>query len=396
LRTKRQTFFLILSLGVLNALTPFTIDLYLPAFPNIARDLGVQVSQMALTVSIFFIGFSLGQIIYGPLLDRFGRKPPLFAGLLLYVLGSIACATAHSLDSLLLFRFLTALGGCASGVGAMAMVRDYFPPEASAKIFSMLMLVLSASPLFAPTIGSFLIKVTTWRTIFLALAGLGIANALVVATLPHGYTPDPNEKLHPAEIFRKFKIILANSQFLTCVLAGSFSFAGLFVYVAASPSIFMDYFHVTPQIYGAIFATLAVGMIGGGQLNHLLVKHFGSRKTLRYATLAQAIFGGIFFAGALFNIFGLAPTVACLFAILASAGISYPNAAALALEPFATGIGTASSLLGFLQLGIGAIVSVGVGLVQGKGYLPTATTIFASSCVALVILLMAKEKKEVL
>jgi DHA1 family bicyclomycin/chloramphenicol resistance-like MFS transporter len=388
LRTRRQNFFLILSLGILNALTPFTIDMYLPAFPYIAKELGVQVSQMALTVSVYFIGFSLGQIVYGPLLDRFGRKLPLFGGLLLYILGSLGCAAAHSLNTLLFFRFLTALGGCASGVGATAMVRDYFPPEASAKIFSMLMLVLSVSPLFAPTVGSLMMAFTGWRTIFLILAGFGVADLLLVASLPRGYTPNTDEKLHPARIYQNFKAVLSNRRFVTAVLAGSFSFAGLFVYVAASPSIFMDYFHLTPKMYGGVFALLAVGMIGGGQLNHFLVKKWGSAKTLRLAITVQVICGAVFFIGGLFDLFGLVSTIVCLFIILVGAGISYPNAVALALEPFSTGLGSASSLLGFLQLGIGSVVSACVGLVSVRGYLPTAA-ISVSSCIALGIVLVS-------
>src|SRR5689334_21750461 len=127
MRTPHQNFFLIVSLGILNALTPFSIDLYLPAFPEIAADLGTAVARMSLTVSSYFIGFALGQVIYGPLLDRFGRNPPIYVGLSIYLLATLGCMTATSLDSLIIFRFVSALGGCAASVGAMSMVRDYFP-----------------------------------------------------------------------------------------------------------------------------------------------------------------------------------------------------------------------------------------------------------------------------
>src|SRR6187431_353419 len=180
-RSRAQSFFLILTLGILNALTPFTIDLYLPAFPEIARDLDTAVARMSLTVSVYFIGFALGQILYGPLLDRFGRKPPIYAGLALYVVATIGCMNAQSFDALLFFRFTAALGGCAASVGAVSMVRDYFPAKDSPKIFSMLMLVLSASPLLAPSIGSLLAGMWGWRMLFAALALLALVDVLLVA-----------------------------------------------------------------------------------------------------------------------------------------------------------------------------------------------------------------------
>src|SRR4051794_28662308 len=173
-RSRTQTAFLILTLGILNALTPFTIDLYLPAFPQIAADLNSPVARMSLTVSVYFIGFALGQLLYGPLLDRFGRKPPIYVGLALYLIATAGCMTAHSFESLLFFRFVSALGGCAASVGAISMVRDYFPAKDGAKIFSLLMLVLSASPLLAPSIGSVLVGAFGWRTLFGVLAVLAV------------------------------------------------------------------------------------------------------------------------------------------------------------------------------------------------------------------------------
>lgn len=254
-RSRQQNFFLILTLGILNALTPFTIDMYLPSFPEIAKDLATPVTQMALSVSIYFIGFAFGQIFYGPLLDRFGRKPPLYFGLAVYILSTIGIVYCHSFQELLILRFLSALGGCAASVGATAMVRDFFPPESAAKVFSMLMLVLSTSPMLAPSIGSFVISVANWRTIFIVLVGFGIVDLLLVAfALPKGYEPDRSVVLRLKPVTRNFLTVLKNRQFATYVFAGSFSFAGLFVYVAGSPAIFMDGFHVSAQFYGGIFA----------------------------------------------------------------------------------------------------------------------------------------------
>ena len=166
MRTRGQSFVLIVALGFLNALTPFSIDLYLPAFSQIANDLSTPVQRLSLSVSVYFLGFAFGQIFYGPLLDRFGRKKPLYLGLFIYLMAGIGCMTARSFEALLCFRALSAFGGSAASVGAMAMVRDFFPAKDAAKVFSLLMLVLSASPLFAPSVGGLLVTAFGWRIFF--------------------------------------------------------------------------------------------------------------------------------------------------------------------------------------------------------------------------------------
>lgn len=243
MRLDRHAFFLVLSLGTLNALTPFTIDLYLPAFPEIAADLNTSVLRMSLTVSVYFIGFALGQIIYGPLLDRFGRQLPIYIGLAVYLLATLGCMTATSFESLLIFRFIAALGGSAASVGAMTMARDYFPPEDVARVFAFLMLVLSASPLFAPSIGSVIVMHLGWRPVFAILAGLALIDiALVAFAFPRAYTPDRSVSLRPGPMLRTFRDVLREPQFRTYAFAGSLSFAGLFVFVSGSPAVFMDHF----------------------------------------------------------------------------------------------------------------------------------------------------------
>lgn len=392
MRSRKQNFFLILTLGILNALSPFSIDMYLPSFQEIARDLNVSSARVALTVSSYFIGFAIGQLLYGPLLDRFGRKPPVCFGLALYVLASLGCMQAHSIEALLFFRFLSAVGGCSASVAAVAMVRDFFPPAAATKIFSSLMLVLSVSPLLAPSVGSLLLLVSGWRAIFAILALMGLVNILLVVTLPHGQLPDLSVQLDWRSIARNFRDVFAIRQFSTYTFAGAFSFTGLFVYVAGSPSIFMDYFHVSASLYGAIFALLAVGMIGGGQLNHLFARHHHAREVFRASTLVQVVLATAFFICTWFDICGLVATLIFLFLILLSAGISYPNAAGLALEPLTKNIGSASALLGFVQLGIGAATSSAVGLLKVEGSLPTAATMCLSALAALFILLIAKDR----
>lgn len=395
MRTRRQSFFLIVALGILNALTPFSIDLYLPAFPEIARDLNTVVPRVSLSISTYFVGFAVGQILYGPFLDRFGRKQPLYVGLILYLLATIGCMTSTSVDALLFFRFASALGGSAASVGAMAMVRDYFPAKDGAKVFSMLMLVLSVSPLLAPSIGSLIAVSAGWRVIFASLAAIALLDLVLVAfALPEAARPDPSIEIRLGPILKTFAQILRDPTFRSYTFAGSLSFSGLFVYLAGSPSIFMDGFGVGPKGYSAIFAFLAAGMIGGGQLNHWLVKHRGGKYVFKAALSIQVAIGAAFLVSLLCTGLGLVATTGFLFALLLCAGIAYPNAASLALEPFSKNVGSASALLGFLQMGLGSLLAAMVGLLDARGALPTATVMCAASAAGLAVLIFSPSKQE--
>lgn len=385
--TKKQNALLILILGSLEALTPFSIDMYLPSFTQIASDLQTTTAKVSFSISTYFIGFALGQIIYGPLLDYFGRKKPLYVGLLIYILSTIGLMYTNSIEVFLFLRFVQALGGCVASVGAMSMVRDFFPVEDSAKVFSLLMLVLSVSPLLAPTVGGFIVAHANWRVIFGALVGLGIMNlALSYFVLPEKFVPDRTvTSLNPKAITLGFKEILKDRQFSTYVFAGSFSFAGLFVYIAGSPTMFMEGFKVSAQVYGFIFAILAVGMIGGGQLNLLLTKKYSSSQIFKTALFLQVVMSTIFVLGVYNNVFDLVNTVIILFLLLTCAGVTYPNAVAMALAPFEKNAGAASALLGFLQLGVGSVMSAVVGMLNIPGSLPMALAMFVSSLIGFAI-----------
>ena len=391
--TKKQNALLILILGSLEALTPFSIDMYLPSFTQIASDLQTTTAKVSFSISTYFIGFALGQIIYGPLLDYFGRKKPLYVGLLIYILSTIGLMYTNSIEVFLFLRFIQAIGGCVASVGAMSMVRDFFPVEDSAKVFSLLMLVLSVSPLLAPTVGGFIVAHASWRVIFGTLVGLGIMNlALSYFVLPEKFVPDRTvTSLNPKSIALGFKEILKDRQFSTYVFAGSFSFAGLFVYIAGSPTMFMEGFKVSAQVYGFIFAVLAVGMIGGGQLNLLLTKKYSSSQIFKTALFLQVIMSTVFMLGVYNNVFDLVNTVIILFLLLTCAGVTYPNAVAMALAPFEKNAGAASALLGFLQLGVGSLMSAGVGMLNIPGSLPMALAMFASSLIGFAIVFFRKD-----
>jgi len=362
LPARRPGWLIILLLGALSLITPFSVDMYLPAFSRIASQFHTTTSAVSWSLSTYFIGFALGQILYGPLLDRFGRKRPLYAGLTLYLIASALCIHPGSLPVLIALRFLQAIGGCVAQVAAVAMVRDFFPPDRSARILSLLFLIIGVSPLLAPTIGSIILLWLGWPWIFVALSCFALLAALAVHfLLPEPHQPDPGISLAPRPMIENFFQIFTEPQFCMYALAGAFSFAGLFAYVAGSPLIFMDGFHVNEKTFGAIFAVLTGGFIGGSQLNILLLRYFSSKSIFSTALLVQVSTGLVFIIGALLGWYGMATTCALFFVFLSCIGMTYPNAAAIALAPFSRNVGSASALLGFIQMGIGALISTGIG-----------------------------------
>ncbi|HTP93624.1 MAG TPA: multidrug effflux MFS transporter [Xanthobacteraceae bacterium] len=389
-RTRGRNFLIILILGALSTVSPFSIDMYLPAFPQIARDLGTTPAEISLSVSGYFIGLALGQLCYGPLLDRFGRKRPLYAGMTLFILASLGCIAARSPGLFIALRLLQAIGGCVAGVGAVAMVRDFFPARESAKILSLLILVLSVSPLFAPSIGSLVATTAGWQWIFVILAGFAVLMIAVTATLlPEGHKPDPSISLRPTAIVRGFLGVIENPQFATYAIGGAFSFAGLFVYVTGSPIIFIQGFHLGPHAYGLVFAALACSFIGGSQLNVWLSRRHQDRKIFRAALICQNVVVLIILIGTVLGWYGLAANIALLMLYLPFCGIAYPNAAAIALAPFSKNIGSAAAALGFLQMSIGALASTGVGLLHSSSSLPIFAVMAATAAIGLGILLLS-------
>jgi MFS transporter, DHA1 family, multidrug resistance protein len=387
-RSRRANLVIILVLGALSTISPFSIDMYLPAFPEIAHDLGTTPAQISLSVSGYFVGLAAGQLIYGPLLDRFGRKNPLYAGLSLFMVASLGCLTARSPSLFIAFRLLQAVGGCVAQVGAVAMVRDYFPVKESAKILSLLMLVLSVSPLFAPSVGSIVATTVGWPWIFVILAGFALVVMLLVGlVLPEGHRSDPEISLRPGAILGGFLQIIAHPQFHTYAVAGAFSFAGLFVYVTGSPIIFISTFHLDAMEFGLVFAALACGFIAGSQLNIWLSRRYDGRHIFRFALFCQTAVILTALLGTVWGSLGLPATIGLLLVYLAFCGAAYPNAAAIALAPFTKNIGSAAALLGLLQMGIGAFASTGVGLLNASSSLPIFAVMAGTAVIGLVILL---------
>jgi DHA1 family bicyclomycin/chloramphenicol resistance-like MFS transporter len=398
--TTKKYIQLILILGSLTALGPFSIDMYLPGFSGIAKDLHTTVAKVSMSLSSYFIGISVGQLLYGPLLDRFGRKKPLFVGLMVYILASLGCIYVNNIDTFIFLRFIQAIGSCAATVASVAMVRDLFPVKDIPKVFSLLMLVLGLSPMLAPTIGGYVTEDFGWHIVFLILMCMGIV--ILIASqvgLPNSYKPDTSISLKPKPIISNFMKVLKEPQFYTYAFTGSIAFSGLFTYVAASPIVFMDIYHVDAKTYGWIFAFMSVSFIGSSQLNSLLLKRFSSEQMILVALISQSVISIVFLILSLNNLLGLYETITILFLFLGCLGISNPNTAGLTMAPFAKNAGSASALMGAIQLGLGALASFAVGVFVKDSVAPMVLIMTVTTLIALVVLnrgkRFIKEKVEV-
>ena len=385
-------FLIILILGSLSTLSPFAIDMYLPAFPEIAAALHTSTAKVSLSVSSYFAGLAVGQLIYGPLLDRFGRKIPLYAGLTLFAVASLLCLSARTVPALVTMRFVQALGGCAAQVAALAMVRDFFPVAETPRIISWLILILGVSPLLAPTVGSFVAAQLGWRWVFVILTVVAFLNlAICMILLPAAHTPDKTVSLRPGPIIRNYAEVLKEPQFIVFAAVSAFALSGLLAYVAGSPIIFLDVFHVEPREFGMIFAGLATGFIGSNQINVLLLRRFSSVQIFSGALFVAFPVTIIFLVGTIVG-FGLWPTVVLLFIALASVGLTGPNGAALAISSFSRNIGSASAMLGFLQIGISGVASSAIGLLDLHQILPVAVVLAGTSGVAVLIYVFGRRR----
>jgi DHA1 family bicyclomycin/chloramphenicol resistance-like MFS transporter len=382
---------IIIILGILTAFVPFSVDTYLPSMSNIADYFGTTTARMTFSLTTFFVGFATGQILYGPLLDRFGRKKPLYYGLIISIFASIGCILSWSEVSFIVFRFIQALGASVATVAALAMVRDFFTAEESPKIFSMLVLVIGSSPLIAPTLGGYITTHFGWQWIFLFLCFLALALIFIVFSfLPVRYVPGKGANLRIPDLAGNYWEILKNPQFITYAFSGAFSFASLFIYVAGSPIIFMEKYHMTARDFGIVFAMLSVGFIGGSQLNILVLKKFASKQIFRFALVCQVLTGLFFLTGVINNWYDKNTIIVLLFLLLLCLGFTSPNGIALALAPIHRNLGSASALVGTIRIGTAGLASGGVGLLNITNSIPVAGMISVTALISLTILFIGQ------
>jgi DHA1 family bicyclomycin/chloramphenicol resistance-like MFS transporter len=389
--TRKQQFITILILGALTTISPFSIDMYLPGFPAIARDLKTTIESVQLSLTSYFIGIAAGQILYGPLLDRFGRKIPLYFGLVVYAFASLGCALTNSVESLIAMRFLQALGGCAGMVAAQTLVRDLFPVNKTAQAFSSISLVVAVSPMIAPTVGGYMTSAFGWHSIFIVLAVITIIIvAGVFFVLPRGKKPDASISLKPKAVLSNFYSVIKQPQFLIYTLAGGIATAAPFAYIAGSANVFMNLYGFSEKEYGWIFAFVASVIIGSTQLNHIILKRFKSEDVIKTTLFAQTIIGVILVTGTAYGWYDKISLIILIALFLSGHGLTNPNAVALSLAPFSKHTGSAASLLGSFRMMMGGIVSALVSALHSNTPLPMVSVMVGCIVFGLIILLAGR------
>jgi len=375
----------VIVLGSVNAIGPLSIDMYLPAFPEIARSLETSASSVQLTLTACVAGLALGQLLIGPLSDRYGRRAPLITAMSVYAVASVLCALAPTVLALTGLRFVQGLAGAGGVVIARAVVRDLHSGAAAVRLFSSLMLVTGLAPILAPLAGGQVLNLTSWRGIFWVLTVLSALIALLVTfglreTLPKARRSSSGL----AETLRTMRALLRDRWFVGHGLAGGLGFGALFAYISGSSFVLQGIYGVSPQLYSVLFAMNGLGLIAASQINARLVGRFGPARLLHAGLLAIAAASGTLLAVALTGGLGVGAVLAPMFVVVSSLSFVLPNSIALALADHAAVAGTASALLGASQFLMGALVAPLVGAGGTTSAVPMAAIMTLVALAALV------------
>lgn len=387
LYTARERRRLILALGALIALGPFSIDMYLPALPKIALDLHTSESAIQLTLTGTLLGLGFGQLLVGPLSDAVGRRKPLIIGSIVHVVASLLCLVAPNVVLLDIARVLQGFGASAGAVLAVAVARDLFNGRAAATLLSRLMLLLGVSPVLAPTIGGELLRWTHWRGVFAVLALLGLLTMILTAlTLPETLPADRRQPLELRSTLRTYGGLLSNPTFMGLVVVAGLAMTGVFGYVSGASFVFQQQYGMTQQQFGLFFGLSAIWLIGATQLNARLLRRFEPHQVLVVAGVLATVCGCALFASAATGFGGLPGLVGPLWAVLFFSGLMMPNAPAVALSQHGESAGTSAALLGAMQFSIGAIASPMVGVLGNNA--PAMAGVMASGVLLATIVLL--------
>jgi DHA1 family bicyclomycin/chloramphenicol resistance-like MFS transporter len=358
-----STFFrLALVLGLLSAVGPFAIDMYLPALPAIGRSLDADVSAVQSSLMVFFLAIAISQIAYGPAADMLGRKRPLYFGLALFTAGSVGCALAPNIETLIAFRFVQGLGGGAVMVIPRAIVRDLHTGIDAARLMSLLMLVFSVSPILAPLCGSLVIEAGGWRAIFWVVTAIGVANLVMTATVLRETRPlEDRLQSNLRSTVAAFALLLRDRHFLGLSFIGAFGMASFFVFLANSSFVMIEHHGLTPRQYSLAFSVNAVSFIGVAQFTGWLSTRFGLMRVVKVAVTGFALSMAVLLGVTLAGVDRLGVLMALLFVGFGFLGLVVPTTSVLALDDHGQIAGTASALMGMLQLVTGAVVMPIVG-----------------------------------
>lgn len=384
--TKINNFTLTIALGFVTAFAPLSIDMYLSSLPTLERYFFVDANTIQLTLASFFVGFSAGQLFYGPISDKYGRKLPLYFGISLFVAASLGCAMSSSVEWMIFFRFLQALGACSGGVIARAVVRDVFLPQDAAKIYSYLMLVTGLAPMLAPVFGGYILMHLGWKAIFLILAALGVISLFsIVFWLEESHAKNRTESIAIKNVANEYAKLLKHKYFMGYALSGGFAMAGMFAYITSSPFVFIDTFHLSVENYGILFGANAVVFVLSAQINARIVNKIDSSVIFDTAMAMLALSGIAMFAATLFEIGGIYGIILPLLCFMSSIGFIVPNATALAMAPFAANAGSASALLGTMQFSMAAGSSILLGALQKAALISMGSMIMFCGVAALAV-----------
>ncbi|AIW19054.1 Bcr/CflA family multidrug efflux MFS transporter [Vibrio coralliilyticus] len=373
------TLLLFLVLGAIGALTPLAIDMYLPAMPTIARDLGVADGAVQITLTAYTAGFAIGQLIHGPLADSYGRRPVLILGVLFFGLASVVSATTTGIEALTWVRTAQGFAGAAAAVIIQAVVRDMFDREDFSRAMSFVTLVITIAPLIAPMIGGYIAVWFGWRAIFWILAAFAaVVIALVFWKIPETLSEENKQPLRFGTTIRNYFRLCKNSVAMGLILSGAFSFAGMFAFLTAGSFVYIDIYGVQPNHFGYLFALNIVAMIIMTMINGRLVKKVGSHAMLRFALLVQLVAGLGLFVGWMLDLglWGTVPFVVLFIGTLSTIG---SNTMGLLLSGYPAMAGTASSLAGTLRFGTGSVIGVVVAMLPDGATWPMITVMTACS-----------------
>ncbi|OIK29459.1 multidrug effflux MFS transporter [Streptomyces malaysiense] len=383
---RRTGLLVTLVLGGLTATPPLAMDMYLPSLPEVTRSLHAPAATVQLTLTACLLGMALGQLVVGPMSDRWGRRRPLLAGLAVNLLATALCALAPNVGTLVAFRLVQGLAGAAGIVIARAVVRDLYDGVAMARFFSTLMLISGVAPVVAPLIGGQILRVTDWRGVFLVLTVIGaLLGALVWLRLPETLPPAGRHGGGVGHALRSMRTLLADLPFTGYMLAGGFAFAALFAYISASPFVVQEIYGASPQTFSLLFGLNSVGLVVAGQINgKVLVGRVSLDKVLAagLAVITLAATALLLMSTGVFGAVGLAPIAAALFVLMSAMGLTMPNAQTLALLRTKHAAGSASALLGTSSFLVGAVASPLVGIAGEHTAVPMAVVQLAAALVA--------------